>query len=236
MGYPQLPVDAQGFAIQALKPATHQKVAYTGTAGTIATPVGATLATGTILSNNTTPSDGDTITIGSVTYTFKTALTPTAGQVLINGSADAALLNLIRAINHTGTPGTDYANSGVTAVAHPQVSAATSVTSHSFLVTALATVTPSLANLIRIYWNVGTTLTGSSVALSGGLDSGPLSIIRVILTTAGYIKISAAGTAATTNDVYMPAGIPEYFACTANSFVSAIQDSAGGTLHVTEML
>lgn len=64
-------------------------------------------------------SDGDTITIQRATqqqaaavnlvYTLKTALTPTRGEVLIGGSIDNALTNLARAMNGTGTPGTDYA-------------------------------------------------------------------------------------------------------------------------------
>jgi hypothetical protein len=87
--------------------------------------------TGTLTSDNTAPSDGDTVTIGSKTYTFKTALTPTEGEVLINSTADAALLNLIRAINHSGTPGTDYQ----CAAANTRVTAATSVTSHAFAIT-----------------------------------------------------------------------------------------------------
>lgn len=61
-----------------------------------------------VLAMATQPTDGDTVTINSVVFTFKTALTPTAGQVLIGGSADAARANLTAAINATGTPGTDY--------------------------------------------------------------------------------------------------------------------------------
>lgn len=59
----------------------------------------------------TTPTDGDTVTIagqaGSVTFTFKTTLGSTAGNVLIGGSADAARANLAALIN---TPGTTTAN------------------------------------------------------------------------------------------------------------------------------
>lgn len=89
---------------------------------------------GTLTSDNTAPSDGDTVTVGGVTYTFKTTLAGVAGQVLINGTADNALLNLIRAINHTGTPGTDYVNSGTTAVVNPLVRADAAVSSHAFTV------------------------------------------------------------------------------------------------------
>lgn len=93
---------------------------------------GSVAATGTLTSDNTNVSDGDTVTIGTKVYTFKTALTPTEGQVLIGADADASLLNLIRAINHSGTPNTDYK----CAAQNPDVSAATSVTSHAFAVTA----------------------------------------------------------------------------------------------------
>ena len=56
----------------------------------------------------TTPTDGDTVTIAGVVFTFKTTLGTTAGQVLINGSAAGARTNLSRAITGTGTVGTDY--------------------------------------------------------------------------------------------------------------------------------
>lgn len=41
-----------------------------------------------------TPTDGDTVTIGGVTFTFRTTLGSTAGLVLISRSADAARANL----------------------------------------------------------------------------------------------------------------------------------------------
>lgn len=95
----------------------------------------ATITT-TALANVT---DGKTVTVGNKVYTFKSALTPTEGEVLIATggttaqNADNSLLNLIRAINHTGTPDTDYK----CAAAHTQVTAASSVTSHAFAVTSI---------------------------------------------------------------------------------------------------
>jgi hypothetical protein len=58
--------------------------------------------------------------------------------------------------------------------------------------------------------------------------------VRVVVTTAAYIKIGNSPTA-TTSDVYMPADSPEYFTCTPGQKVSAVQVSSGGTLHVTEI-
>lgn len=56
-----------------------------------------------VLSIATTPTDGDTIVIGGVTFTFKTTLGSTAGNIAIGGSADAARLNLSELINAPGT-------------------------------------------------------------------------------------------------------------------------------------
>lgn len=53
------------------------------------------------------PTDGDTTTINGVTFTFKTTLGSTAGNVLIGGSATAAVTNLTALIN---APGTTTAN------------------------------------------------------------------------------------------------------------------------------
>ena len=89
----------------------------------------------TLTSNGTNVTNNDTVTIGNKTYTFKTALTPTEGEVLRGADSNASLLNLIRAINHTGTPDTDYK----CAAAHTQVTAAAAVTSNAFLITAITT-------------------------------------------------------------------------------------------------
>lgn len=79
-----------------------------------------------IFSNNTNVSDNDTIQIGNKIYRFKT--TPsTEGDVDIGANADGSLTNLIRAINHTGTPGTDY----ICANAHTQVAATATLSGHS---------------------------------------------------------------------------------------------------------
>lgn len=56
-----------------------------------------------VLSIATAPTDGDTVTIGGVVFTFKTTLGATAGNVAIGGSADAARLNLAELINSPST-------------------------------------------------------------------------------------------------------------------------------------
>jgi hypothetical protein len=156
------------------------------------TSVTQTSATGTLTWDNSAgPSDGETVTIGGITYTFKTTLTPTAGQVLLNGGGDAAMLNLIRAINHTGTAGTDYANLGVTTVANPQVTAASSVTAHAFAVTANApgiygqaiVTTETSAHLS---WGAATLTGGNQVTIVGTTTLQTLSQPSQIQTIAEY--------------------------------------------------
>lgn len=76
--------------------------------------VPADYAKGTLTSDATNVSDGDTVVCGatggtSITYRFKTALLAPY-DVLIGANAAGSLVNLKKAINGTGTAGTDYAN------------------------------------------------------------------------------------------------------------------------------
>ena len=65
------------------------------------------------LSIATQPTDGDTVVISGVTFTFKTTLAAVAGQVLIAGSAANARTNLARAVTGVGTVDTDYVALGL---------------------------------------------------------------------------------------------------------------------------
>jgi hypothetical protein len=60
------------------------------------------------------PHDGDFVTLGSLTYTFKTALTPTAGEVLIEATSADSADNLVAAVSGGAGAGTKYAT-GTTA-------------------------------------------------------------------------------------------------------------------------
>lgn len=51
----------------------------------------------------TQPTDGDTVTLHGVTFTFKTTLGSTAGNVLIGASNDTAITNLVALINDPAT-------------------------------------------------------------------------------------------------------------------------------------
>lgn len=154
-------------------------------------PTDSVAATGTLTSNNTNVSAGATVTIGSKTYTFRAALTPIEGEVLIGADADASLLNLIRAINHSGTAGTDYSATA----AHPTVTAATSVTSHAFAVTAA---TAGTAGNAIATTETSVTLSFGAATLTGGVD-GAAGVVGELRVAGGslYVCMAASGTTST---------------------------------------
>lgn len=70
---------------------------------------------------------------------------------------------------------------------------------------------------------------GTTAAVSANAN-----VVRVVATTDCFIEITAAGTAAVANTgLYLPAFIPEYFACPPSAKVSAIQSTAAGSIYVT---
>ena len=79
------------------------KNGYVGDVGSAQMYISENLTSTSVLSIATTPTDGDTVTIAGVVFTFKTTLGSTAGNVAIAGSADAARLNLSELINSPGT-------------------------------------------------------------------------------------------------------------------------------------
>jgi flagellin len=114
-----------------------------------------TAATGTlVLSGN--PSNDDTVTIGTTTYTFVTGTPGAADEVAIGNTVQDTLTNLEAAVNGNGVVGTQY-GTGTVANAVAQI---TSVNAGSAEVQAT---TLGLGN--------GTT-TGNSVALAASLTGG----------------------------------------------------------------
>ncbi len=79
------------------------KNGYTGDVSGAQVYVSENLTGTATLNMATQPTDGDTVTINGVVFTFKTVLGVTAGNVLIGGSADAARANLTALINTPGT-------------------------------------------------------------------------------------------------------------------------------------
>lgn len=89
--------------------------------GTSTTTSAGVKATG-VLTSSGVFQDTETVTIGDETYTFVTALSGVADEVLIGASAAASLDNLKSAINGTAGEGSTY---GTGTVANVQVTATT---------------------------------------------------------------------------------------------------------------
>ena len=97
------------------------------------------------------PANGDMITVGGETYTWKTALTPLAGEVLLGVSETTALANMAAAINGAAGSGTTYAagtaaNTEVTAAATVSTLTVTSIQGGSVGNALTAAYTPSGAS------------------------------------------------------------------------------------------
>jgi len=73
--------------------------------------------------------------------------------------------------------------------------------------------------------------TGTAGTITNAIGSETY-VVRVLATTVAFVSFTGT---ATTADVYMPAGVAEYFVVTPGQKVSAIQSASGGTLYVTEM-
>lgn len=121
---------------------TDRQAALSGTGAaavfTLGTAAYGVYATGT-LTATVRPSDGDTVTIGATTYTFKTTLSTgpaVANEVLIGANVAATHTNLTAAINGSAGAGTTYgtgtvANASVTAVAGATTTALTAIATYT---------------------------------------------------------------------------------------------------------
>ena len=80
-------------------------------------------------------------------------------------------------------------------------------------------------------------ISGTSAATSNALSKNTV-VIRVLATTACFIKIGTSTPTATSADMPLAANIPEYFRVNGNETlkVAGIQISSGGSLYVTEMV
>ena len=116
-------------------------------------------ATGTITSSGVNVTAADTVTINGKVYTF-VAVPAVEGDVDIGGTAAETLDNLMHAINHTGTPDTNY----FCAAAHPTVEA----TTNTDTVQTLQARTAGTAGNALTLTEVAATLTPSAATLEDG--------------------------------------------------------------------
>lgn len=117
----------------------------------------------TLTATGTALTDGDTVTIGTRVYTFKTLLTGAVNEVLI-GAATASLANLKKAVNGQGNGGVFY---GPGTVPHELVEAMT-LTGTTVLLfevrdsVAPGTVIAKAETSTNLSWDAGTTFTNAA--------------------------------------------------------------------------
>ena len=126
------------------------------------TPVNAVVGTGvlTATSGGNQIAAGYTVTIDTKIYTFVTPVGNTEGNVLVGANDTASLLNLLNAINHTGTPDTDYKCAAV----HPTVTA----TASTALTLTIAAKTKGVSTIATT--KSGTEISWAHTTLYGGVD------------------------------------------------------------------
>lgn len=115
-------------------------VAASGTLTSSGAMVAASHAVSVFTSDGTAFADGETVTINSTVYTFKTTLDSAPYQVLIGASAAASLDNLKLAINGTGVLGTNYSFG---TLKHPGVVATTNTDTAQTVVARVPGITPN---------------------------------------------------------------------------------------------
>lgn len=106
-------------------------VAASGVLTSSGAMVAASHAVTVFTSDATAFADGETVTLNTTVYTFKTALTGAAYEVLIGADAATSLDNLKAAVNGTGVLGTTY---GFGTLPHPEIVAYTNTdTAQTFI-------------------------------------------------------------------------------------------------------
>jgi flagellin len=159
--------------------------------------------------NADNPAANDTATIAGSTYTFVTALTGAANQVLIGGTTAQSVSNLGAAVNATsGGAGVAY---GAGTVANPNVSA--SVAGDVITLT---------ANLNGTAGNAFTTASSTTGVTGAGALTGGLAGATVSVGSQTYTFVTALSHTETANEV-----VASSEATGLNNLVSAINGTGG---------
>ena len=138
-----------------------------------------------VLSMATQPTDGDTVVIGGITFTFKTTLGSTAGNVLIGGSADVARANLVALLN---APGTTTAN-GVALSSADQITLQDVLGIGTGSGHAVAAVNDNTANTATIY-AVGSSRLTLSETFTDGTDTWTSNFVHCYYGMKGAIDVA----------------------------------------------
>ncbi len=150
---------------------------------------------------------GDTVTVGTQTYTFVTALssTPTANEVLVGANEAASLTNLANAVNGGSGAGATY---GSPTVKNPDASAAATSTSVVFTALVKGTTGNGIATAAT-----GSSNTFAATSLSGGTAGSINDLSNIADATAALATIN--------NAIQTVAGLRGTIGATVNRLQSA---------------
>lgn len=121
------------------------------------------------------PNDGETVSIGNITYTFEQDTLDAPYEVKLGGSQSSTAENLVRAINGNGTVGVHYAAG---TLAHEAVSAAWIDNEGDADITVTAREAGFLGNHIH---HADTIFNANMGAFSGGTGSGGAAALQAEL-------------------------------------------------------
>jgi hypothetical protein len=160
----------------------------------VGTPVNAVAASGVLTTDDTELTDGDTVTIGNVTYRFKDTMAQINDVKRDGTTADTTLANLVAAINGSGTSGVEWFAG---TVANPDFTSST-VSAHAITVTAnvkgvAGNAFAKTESSSHLDWD------GVGAVMTGGVD-GTVGQAKQILANNSYLYLAiAANTIADAN-------------------------------------
>lgn len=120
------------------------------------------------------PADGDTVTVGATTYTFKNDMAA-ANDIKLGASQSDSIATLVKVLNGTGVSGTDY-YAGTTT---PNASASAAISGADVTITAK---TAGAAGNSVALSATGSSMTASGSTLEGGALSTVLPTVACIFT------------------------------------------------------
>jgi hypothetical protein len=88
--------------------------------------------------------------------------------------------------------------------------------------------------IMRIIDNSTISVSVSGTSAQSAALSGSTGYVRLLSTTLCHVRAGSSPTA-TTSNMPLPPYVPEYFAVTPGTKIAAIQNSASGTLYITEV-